>query len=182
MPGPSADNREPPRESPSRPGSTLSSPEATLAAIESAASEALSQLGVGGTRWTTCIGQVEKLANEYVDNLVAQAATSFGDDQIEKLSARIRVRRQALSLSSSKPRTDSRDLETDIGVWRRRFSSCSCHCEQHQECRRNDPVHFSARRHSLFRVDDRLADPAHRLHAAGPIPLSVPLPLSRQDR
>jgi hypothetical protein len=101
MPAPSADDREPPPENQPRPGSTLSTPEATLAAIESAAVGSLSKLGVAGTRWTTCISEVENLANEYVDKLVVEAATSSVDDQIEKLCERIRVRRQALSLSSS---------------------------------------------------------------------------------
>jgi hypothetical protein len=95
------DNREPRVDGQSGANPALSPPDATIADIESAGAASLSQLGIQGSQWTTYLSEIEDPANTYVENLVAEAATSLSDDQIEKLCDRIRVRRQALPLSSS---------------------------------------------------------------------------------
>jgi hypothetical protein len=100
MPASPSDPQEPRSDNQSGSGPLLSQPETAIVALERAAA-ALSKTQFRGGRWTAHLAEIEDLADQYVEELVAEAATSLKPEEIDKLSERIRVRRQALPLSSS---------------------------------------------------------------------------------
>lgn len=81
------------------PVAVLSTPAATIAAIESVAAAT----SIGWTRgsWTTQIAELERQADEYVSQVVHEFVASVESKDVDDLITRIRERRKNLSLSSS---------------------------------------------------------------------------------
>src|SRR4051812_7768210 len=99
MPASPSDPQGPRSDSKSSLGPALTQPEAVIAELEQAAA-ALPAGKFRGARWTAHLAAIEELADQYVEKIVAEAASLNADD-LDKLSERILVRRQALPLSSS---------------------------------------------------------------------------------
>jgi len=94
-----SETQEPKGDNQSTSVSLLSHPEAAIAAIERAAAAVL-KTTLRGSRWTEHLADIEGLADQYVERLVAEGTATLKADEIDKLSERIRTRRQALQLTS----------------------------------------------------------------------------------